>query len=109
MTTARRDVRFMATKFLNTALGVSNGGIAAWAVAGGAAYYFFYLPEQQRQQDEIARAANAERLMKQSQYVDFVAKHEAEKNGAKDGGKTGWLGGWFGGGAKGGAKESTGK
>lgn len=95
----------MATKFLNTALGVSNGGLAAWAVAGGAAYYFIYLPEQQKQQQEIDRAANAAGLMKGSQYLDFVKKHEAEKSGAKEGAKKGWLGGWFGRG--GGSKEAA--
>ena len=91
----------MASKFLNTAFGVSNGGIAAWAIAGGGAYYFFYLPEQKRQQEEIAKAANAARLMKESKYVEFVKNHEAEMSGAKDkGGKKGWFGGWFGGRSK---------
>ena len=96
----------MATKFLNTAFGVSNGGLAAWVMAGGGAYYFFYLPEQKRQQEEITKAANAARLMKESNYVDFVKNHEAKMAGTKDtGAKKGWFGGWFG---RGGApKEET--
>ena len=97
----------MASKFLNTAFGVSNGGLAAWVMAGGGAYYFFYLPEQKRQQEEIAKAANAARLMKEPKYVDFVKDHEAKMAGAKDTGakKKGWFGGWFGRGGV--SKEAT--
>ena len=83
-----------AQRFLNTAFGVSNGGLAAWGVAGGAAYYFFYLPEKEKADAEVLRAANAERLMKQKNYVEFVKEHEAKQTKA---GKGGWFGGWFGG------------
>ena len=83
-----------AQRFLNTAFGVSNGGLAAWGVAGGAAYYFFYLPEKEKADAEVLRAANAERLMKQKNYVEFVKEHEAKQSKT---GKGGWFGGWFGG------------
>jgi len=83
-----------AQRFLNTAFGVSNGGLAAWGIASGAAYYFFYLPEKEKADAEVLRAANAERLMKQKNYVEFVKEHEAKQTKA---GKGGWFGGWFGG------------
>lgn len=56
-----------------------------------------------------ARAANAAKLMRGSQYVDFVKKHEAETSGGSKGAgaKKGWFGGLFGGGGGGGSKEST--
>tara|TARA_B100000767_G_scaffold158570_1_gene148922 strand:+ start:83 stop:352 length:270 start_codon:yes stop_codon:yes gene_type:complete len=84
-----------ARRFLNTAFGVSNGGLAAWGIAGAGAYYFMYLPEKQRADAEVIRAANAGKLMKQKNYVEFVNDHEAKKG--KGGGKGGWFGGWFGG------------
>ena len=58
---------------------MSNGGLAAWGVAGGAAYYF-YLPEKEKADAEVLRAANAERLMKQKNYVEFVKEHEAKQS-----------------------------
>jgi hypothetical protein len=100
----------MAAKFLNTALGVSNmGSLAAWGLAGSAAYVFIYLPEQRKQQDEITKSAHAAKLMRESQYVDFVNKHNDDagksskgESGAK---RTWWFGGLFGGGGR--EKEST--
>ena len=68
-----------ARRFLNTAFGVSNGGLAAWGIAGAGAYYFMYLPEKQRADAEVIRAANAGKLMKQKNYVEFVKDHEAKR------------------------------
>jgi hypothetical protein len=54
-----------------------------------------YLPEKQRADAEVIRAANAGKLMKQKNYVEFVKDHEVKQG--KGGGKGGWFGGWFGG------------
>jgi hypothetical protein len=88
----------MATKFLNTAFGLKEGGLAAWVVAGGIGYYWFYKPELAKREGEMAKAAHANALMKQPQYVEFVKQHETGGAGKEKG--KGWLGGLFGGGKK---------
>ena len=70
-----------ARRFLNTAFGVSNGGLAAWGIAGAGAYYFMYLPEKQRADAEVIRAANAGKLMKQKNYVEFVKAGQPSARG----------------------------
>jgi hypothetical protein len=90
----------MATKFLNTAFGLKEGGLAAWLVAGGIGYYWFYKPELAKREGEMAKAAHANALMKQPQYVEFVKQHEAGGAGKEKEKRKGWLGGLFGGGKK---------
>jgi hypothetical protein len=83
----------MATKFLKDTFGTRS--LVPWALAGGGAYFVWYRPEQQKKEEEAARATNAERLMKEAKYVDFVENHIAQATKKKGGG---WFGGWFGGG-----------
>jgi hypothetical protein len=75
----------MASKFLDTAFGVSNGGLAAWAVAGGGAYYFIYRPDQQEQADEVARWGCTSPMQLTQQWLEsagFILKCTACSQGA---------------------------